>query len=48
MEGAINLGSYCIGLHSKLAKREALQIADVIVEEKELPLKLIDCIKRLI
>lgn len=48
MEGAINLGAYSIGLHSKLAKRETLQIADVIVEESEIPLKLIECIARLI
>jgi HAD superfamily hydrolase (TIGR01549 family) len=47
IEGAINVGAHSIGILSKLARKETLQIADVVVEEKDIPLKLIQIIKEL-
>jgi len=47
IEGAINVGAHSIGMLSKLARKEALQVAEVVVEEKDIPLKLIQVIKEL-
>ena len=47
IEGAINVGARSIGLLTKLARRESLQIADVIVEEKDVPSSLIQVIEEL-
>ena len=48
IEAAINVGAHSIALHTKLAKVETLQIADKIVKENEIPLKLIEEIEKLI
>ncbi|NVM34284.1 MAG: HAD family hydrolase [Candidatus Lokiarchaeota archaeon] len=48
IEAAINIGAHSIALHTKLAKVETLQIADKIVKENEIPLKLIEEIEKLI
>jgi len=48
IEAAINVGAHSIALHTKLAKFETLQIADKIVKENEIPLKLIEEIEKLI
>ncbi|MEE9377346.1 MAG: HAD family hydrolase [Candidatus Lokiarchaeia archaeon] len=48
IEAAINVGAQSIALHTKLAKIETLQIADKIVKENEIPLKLIEEIEKLI
>ncbi|GAJ13369.1 unnamed protein product, partial [marine sediment metagenome] len=42
IEAAINVGAHSIALHTKLAKVETLQIADKIINENEIPLKLIE------
>lgn len=47
IEGAINVGAHSIGMLSKLARKETLQIADVTIEEKDIPSKLIQVIKEL-
>ncbi|MFX1324410.1 MAG: HAD family hydrolase [Promethearchaeota archaeon] len=46
IEGALNVGASSIGVHTKLAKVETLQKADEIVNEKDIPLKLIEVIKK--
>ncbi|MFW9824705.1 MAG: HAD family hydrolase [Candidatus Thorarchaeota archaeon] len=46
IEGALNVGASSVGVHTKLAKVDTLQKADEIVNEKEIPLKLIDVIKK--
>ncbi len=48
IEAAINVGAHSIALHTKLAKVKTLQIADKIVIENEIPLKLIEEIEKLI
>lgn len=48
IEGAINVGAHSIALHTRLAKEETLQKADVIVKECELPQRLIEEIKKLL
>ncbi len=48
IEAAINVGAHSIALHTKLAKVKTLQIADKIVKENEIPLKLIEEIEKLI
>lgn len=48
IDGAINVGAYSIALLTKLAKIEALQKADIIIEEKEIPTKLIKEIEKLL
>ncbi len=48
IEAAINVGAHSIALHTKLAKFETLQIADKIVKENEIPLKLIEEIEKLL
>lgn len=48
IEGAINVGAYSIALLTKLAKMEELQKADIIIEEKEIPTKLIKEIEKLL
>ena len=47
IEGAINVGAHSIAILSKLARKETLQIADTVVEEKYIPIKLIQLIKDL-
>lgn len=46
IEGAINVGARSIAVLTKLAKVETLQKADKIVEEKDIPLKLIEEIEK--
>ena len=46
IEGAINVGARSIAVLTKLAKIETLQKADKIVEEKDIPLKLIEEIEK--
>ena len=48
IEGAINVGARSIAVITKLAKIETLQKADKIVEEKDIPLKLIEEIEKLL
>ncbi len=48
IEAAINVGAHSIALHTNLAKCETLKIADKIVKENEIPLKLIEEIEKLI
>jgi len=48
IQGALNVGAHSIAIHSKLAQVEKLKIADVIVEEKKIPSKLIQAIDNLI
>ena len=48
IEAAINVGAHSIALLTKLAIVENLQIADKIVRENEIPLKLIQEIEKLI
>jgi len=48
IEGAINVGAYSIALLTKLAKVESLQKADIIIEEKEIPTKLIKEFEKLL
>ena len=48
IEAAINVGAHSMALHTKLAKVETLQIADKIINENEIPLKLIEEIEKLI
>ncbi len=48
IEGALNVGAHSIALHTSLAKIETLQKADAIIEEKNIPLKLIKEIKKLL
>jgi len=48
IEGAINVGAHSIAVHTKLARVETLQKADVIVKESEIPQKLIAEIKKLL
>ncbi|MHA2280898.1 MAG: HAD family hydrolase [Promethearchaeota archaeon] len=48
IEAAINVGAHSIAVHTKLAIIETLQKADVIVEESEIPQKLIEEIKKLL
>lgn len=47
IQGAINVGARSIGLLTKLAREESLQIADVVVEEKDIPSNLIQIIEEL-
>ena len=47
IQGAINVGARSIGLLSKLAREESLQIADVVIEEKDIPSNLIQIIEEL-
>lgn len=47
IQGAINVGARSIGLLTKLARMESLQIADVVVEEKDIPSNLIQLIEDL-
>ncbi len=48
IEGALNVGAHSIALHTSLAKVETLQKADVIIQEKEIPLKLKKEIEKLL
>ncbi len=48
IEGAINVGAYSIALLTKLAKAGTLQKANIIVEEKEIPTKLIEEFEKLL
>ena len=48
IEGAINVGACSIALLTKLARIETLQRADIIIEEKEIPTKLIKGIEKLL
>ncbi len=48
IEGAINVGAYSIALFTKLTEVEALQKADIIIEEKEIPTKLLKEIEKLL
>jgi len=48
IQGALNVGAYSIAIHSKFADVEKLKIADVIIEEKNIPSKLIQAINNLI
>ncbi|MFW9867328.1 MAG: HAD family hydrolase [Candidatus Thorarchaeota archaeon] len=48
IEGAINVGAHSIALHTRLAKEETLQKADIIIKECELPQRLIAEIKKLL
>ncbi|HEC38738.1 MAG TPA: HAD family hydrolase, partial [bacterium] len=46
IEGAINVGARSIAVLTRLAKIETLQNADKIVEERDIPLKLIKEIEK--
>ncbi|MFX1462503.1 MAG: HAD family hydrolase [Promethearchaeota archaeon] len=48
IEAAINIGAYSIAMHTKLAKIETLKIADKIIKENEIPLRLIEEIGKLL
>ena len=48
IKGALNVGAHSIAIHSKLADIEKLKIADIIIEEKDIPSKLIQAINNLI
>ena len=48
IEAAINVGAQSIATHTKLAKVETLQMADTIIKENEIPLKLIEEIEKLL
>ncbi len=48
IEAAINVGAYSIGTHTRLARVETLQKADKIIEEDEIPSKLIQEIEKLL
>ncbi len=48
IEAAINVGAYSIGMQTKLAKIETLKIADKIIKENEIPLRLIEEIGKLL
>jgi len=48
IEGAIRVGAYSIALLTKLAKIEALQKADILIEEREIPTKLRKEIEKLL
>ena len=48
IEAAINVGAFSIALHTKLAKEETLQKADIVIKENEIHLKLITEIKKLL
>ena len=48
IEGALNLGSHSIAIHSRLSNRETLKSADIIIEEREIPLKLVKAIEDLL
>jgi len=48
IQGALNVGAHSIAIHSKMADVEKLKIADVIIEEKNIPSKLIQAINDLI
>ena len=47
IQGAINVGARSIGIISQLARKESLLIADVVLEEKDIPLRLIQVIEEL-
>lgn len=48
IQGALNVGAHSIAIYSKSARLEKLKIADVIVEEKDIPSKLIQAINSFI
>ncbi|MFX1275012.1 MAG: HAD family hydrolase [Promethearchaeota archaeon] len=48
IQGAQKVGAHSIAIHSKMAKVDSLNIADVIIEEKDIPSKLIQAIENLI
>lgn len=48
IEAAINVGAHSIAINTKLAKLEALQKADKIIEEHEIPSELIKEIEKLL
>jgi len=48
IEAAINVGAYSIGVNTNLANAEALQKANIIIKEDEIPSKLIEVIQKLI
>ncbi|MFX1237616.1 MAG: HAD family hydrolase [Promethearchaeota archaeon] len=48
IEGAIKLGAHSIGINSQLANGKALEIADVVIDENEIPNKLIKTIESLL
>jgi phosphoglycolate phosphatase len=48
IEAAINVGAYSIGVLTNLANIESLQIANKIIEENDIPLKLIEEIEKFI
>jgi phosphoglycolate phosphatase len=48
IEAAINVGAYSIATHTRLARVETLQKADKIIEEDEIPSKLIQEIGKLL
>ncbi len=48
IEAAINIGAYSIALNTKLARIETLQIAGIIINEDEIPLKLIEEVEKLL
>ncbi|MFX0003412.1 MAG: HAD family hydrolase [Candidatus Hodarchaeota archaeon] len=48
IEAAINVGAYSIGVLTNLANIESLQIADKVIKENEIPLKLIEEIEKFI
>lgn len=48
IEAAINIGAYSIALNTKLARIETLQNADKIINEYEIPSKLIEEVEKLL
>jgi phosphoglycolate phosphatase len=48
IEAAINVGAYSIAINTKMNKRENFMNADIIVEENEIPKKLIRSIQKLL
>jgi phosphoglycolate phosphatase-like HAD superfamily hydrolase len=48
IEGAFNVGARSIAIRNKFFKAEMLQIADKVVDESEIPSKLIKAIEELL
>ncbi len=48
IEGALNIGAHSIGINSRLANRDTLEIAEIVIDEDEIPNKLIKTIENLL
>ncbi|MBN1801867.1 MAG: HAD family hydrolase [Candidatus Lokiarchaeota archaeon] len=48
IEGALNIGAHSIGINSRLASRVTLEIAEIVIDEDEIPNELIKTIENLL